>query len=83
MGIRSQGTGTGWDTQRDLLPVWRGDERTLLLCLSESGQDVTVGDGVASDTELWTPFLRNDLGQSVDAGLGETVVSLASVAVDA
>lgn len=85
-GLRLRGGGRGLlarDSERDLLAVREGDEGALLLGVRQAGHDVAEGDGVGADAELRAPLLRDRLGQADDAGLGQGVVGLARVAVDA
>lgn len=71
------------DAEGDLLAIWRRDEGALLLSRREAGHDMAEGDGDGADAELGAPFLRDGLGETRDAGLGEGVVGLARVAVQA
>lgn len=71
------------DAQANLLPIGPGDERALLLGGRQPGEDVPKGDGVGADAKLGTPLLGDGLGEARDAGLGERVVELSRVAVDA
>lgn len=44
---------------------------------------MTERNGVGTDAEFRAPLFGDDFREAVDAGFGETVVSLASVSVDA
>lgn len=44
---------------------------------------MTKCHGIGADAELWTPLLCDDLGETNDAGLGDGIVGLTRVAVDA
>lgn len=70
------------DSQRDLLAVDE-DEAALLLVGGQAGLDVAKRDGVGPHAERGPPLLGDGLGHAGHAGLGEGVVELAGVAVQA
>lgn len=70
-------------SQRNLLPIWCRDKRTLFLRSRQPGQNMSKRNRIRPDAELRTPFLRNHFCKTVYAGFRNTVVGLARVAVDA
>lgn len=71
------------NSQSNLLSVWCCDESSLLFCGRQSRRDGAKSHRVASDTECWSPLFCNRLRESSDTGLGEGVVGLAGIAVNA
>ena len=73
----------GRNAQGNLLTLGPGGKGAVLLGRGQPGEDVAKGDGVGPDAELRAPLLGDGLGEAGDAGLGQGVVELAGVAVDA
>lgn len=71
------------DAQRNLGAAGPFDKGALLLGRRQPRRNVAKGDGVGADAERGAPFLGDGLGEARHAGLGQGVVDLARVAVDA
>lgn len=69
--------------ERDLCAIRQRDEAAELLCGREARLDVAKGDGVYAHAERGAPLLCERLCEAGNAGLGEGVVCLPRVAVDA